>query len=138
MSENPRHLESLLGGLRPAEPDPELQERVAADLRLDEAWLPRQMRRAPRWLAATGWAGLGAAAAVAALSLLPPGGRPAGGGMSLVQAPVETSVAWETFAQPLPVSKVWSMERQEWIDAGEGITISPTLDPGRLLPVNFQ
>ena len=53
MSENFDRVEMLLRGLKPVAPNPEIQERVAADLKLDEAWLPRQVRRAPR---GRGWA----------------------------------------------------------------------------------
>ncbi len=135
MSENPHHLESLLAGLQPAAPNPELQERVKADLRLDEAWLPRQMRRAPRWLAASSWTGLGAAAAVAVLALFPPAG-----GRSPVSAPA-TAHALDTpvdlIAPVMPAGLVWSWEKQEWVPADSAVRASLPEPDNRLLPTGF-
>lgn len=137
MNENPHHLESLLAGLRPAAPDPELHERVKADLRLDEAWLPRQMRRAPRWLAAAGWAGLGAAAALAALSLVPPGKRapdtPPAMAQSLPAMPYEADI----IPPAMPVGLVWSWEKQEWVEASPRLSAPMPVPSNGLLPVNF-
>lgn len=138
MSENPHHLESLLASLRPAAPDPELQERVKADLRLDEAWLPRQMRRAPRWLAATGWASLGAAAALAALAFIPPGHRSASSEpAALAQFPAAEKTSPELLSPTLPSGLVWSWEKQEWVSAQPALP-SPLNPPSSgLLPVNY-
>ncbi len=145
MSENPHHLESLLAGLRPAAPDPELQERVKADLRLDDAWLPRQMRRAPRWLAATGWAGLGAAAALVALSLVPPGNRATPANTpSIAQSTPSLESMPDLISPSLPAGLVWSWEKQEWVNAPQHagaplpVPQSGLLVPqSGLLPVNF-
>jgi anti-sigma-K factor RskA len=137
MSENFDHMEMLLRKLKPGAPNPELQERVGADLKLDAAWLPRQVRRAPRWLVATGWAGLGAAAAAVALAFLTTDtGRRGGAGGTRV---VEAVEAGRGKVQPV---RVWSVERRAWIDPADGAEIMveiPKADPGRVvLPVNFQ
>lgn len=143
MSENFDQMEMLLRGLKPVSPNPEVQERVAADLKLDEAWLPRQVRRAPRWLVATGWAGLGAAAAVVALAFLTNEAGPSGGaagGANIVQTlEKERAVSNQ---QTLPV-RVWSVERRAWIDPADGAEIMveiPRSEESRqvVLPVNFQ
>lgn len=141
MSENFDHLEMLLRRLKPEMPNPELRERIGADLKLDEAWLPRQVRRAPRWLVATGWAGLGAAAAVVALAFLTggSGGRGDVGGVRVVQSVEATGVEGQSKVQPV---RVWSVERRAWIDPTDGAEIMveiPKADGGQVvLPVNFQ
>jgi hypothetical protein len=142
MSENFDRMEMLLRGLKPVAPNPEIQERVAADLKLDEAWLPRQVRRAPRWLVATGWAGLGAAAAVVALAFLTNESGSSGGavgGANIVQTlEKERAVSNQ---QTLPV-RVWSVERRAWIDPEDGAEIMveiPRPEASQVvLPVNFQ
>lgn len=143
MSENFDRMEMLLRGLKPVAPNPEVQERVAADLKLDEAWLPQQVRRAPRWLVATGWASLGAAAAVLALAFLTHESDSKGG------VGAEAGNIVQTLEKPraasnqatLPV-RVWSVERRAWIDPADGAEIMveiPKTDEGkRVLPVNFQ
>jgi hypothetical protein len=143
MSENFDRMEMLLRGLKPVAPNPEVQERVAADLKLDEAWLPQQVRRAPRWLVATGWASLGAAAAVLALAFLTHEADSKGG------VGAEAGNIVQTLEKPraasnqatLPV-RVWSVERRAWIDPADGAEIMveiPKTDEGkRVLPVNFQ
>lgn len=141
MSENFDHMEMLLRRLRPGMPNPELRERIAADLKLDEAWLPRQVRRAPRWLVATGWAGLGAAAAVVALAFLTGGAveRADGGGAGVAQSVEATRVQGQGVVQPV---RVWSVGRRAWIDPTDGAEIMveiPKADGGQVvLPVNFQ
>jgi hypothetical protein len=143
MSEHPHDVEALLRGLNPAAPNPELQERVAADLTLDEAWLPRQVRRAPRWLVATGWAGLGAAAAVVAVSLLSPGPSVRPG----MEVAAEGKAVMEGGALPASQGrraatgvKVWSVERRAWIDPEDGaeITVEIPKEEKVVLPVNYQ
>mgnify|MGYP006969394662 CR=1 FL=1 len=138
MSENQDQLEMLLRGLRPVAPNPEVQERVAADLKLDEAWLPRQVRRAPRWLVATGWAGLGAAAAVVALSFLTADGVRQSPARDAALATSPSKPGMEQTALPV---RVWSVERRAWIDPADGAEIMvefPTAESKAVLPVNFQ
>ena len=138
MSENPHHLESLLASLRPAAPDPELQERVKADLCLDEAWLPRQMRRAPRWLAATGWASLGAAAALVALAFIPPGHRaPQSASESFALTSTPTDSTPKLLSPTMPAGLVWSWEKQEWVSATPSAPPAVTAPPSGLFPVNY-
>ena len=142
MSENFDQMEMLLRGLKPTAPNPDVQERVAADLKLDEAWLPRQVRRAPRWMVATGWAGLGAAAAVVALAFLTsePGSRGGAGAEPGIVQTLEKPRAAQN-QQTLPV-RVWSVERRAWIDPADGAEIMveiPKAAEGKVvLPVNFQ
>lgn len=141
MSENFEPMESLLRSLKPGMPNPELRERIGADLKLDEAWLPRQVRRAPRWLVATGWAGLGAAAASVALVFLAGGSgesdNPRGGGY--VQRADAAAVSGASAVQPV---RVWSVERRAWIDPTDGAEIMVEIPKGNdsqvVLPVNFQ
>jgi anti-sigma-K factor RskA len=141
MSENFDHMEMLLRRLKPQMPNPELRERIGADLKLDEAWLPRQVRRAPRWLVATGWAGLGAAAAVVALAFLTGGAVERGdaGGPGVAQSVEVGRVQGQGVVQPV---RVWSVERRAWIDPTDGAEIMveiPKADGGQVvLPVNFQ
>jgi hypothetical protein len=141
MSENFDHMEMLLRRLKPGMPNPELRERIGADLKLDEAWLPRQVRRAPRWLVATGWAGLGAAAAVVALAFLTGGAVERGdaGGAGVAQSVEVGRVQGQGVVQPV---RVWSVERRAWIDPTDGAEIMveiPKADGGQVvLPVNFQ
>jgi hypothetical protein len=122
-------------------PNPELRERIGADLKLDEAWLPRQVRRAPRWLVATGWAGLGAAAAAVALAFLTGGAVERGdaGGAGVAQSAEVGRVLGQGVVQPV---RVWSVERRAWIDPTDGAEIMveiPKADGGQVvLPVNFQ
>jgi anti-sigma-K factor RskA len=143
MSENFDRMEMLLRGLKPVAPNPEVQERVAADLKLDEAWLPRQVRRAPRWMVASGWASLGAAAAVVALAFLTQDSEPKGKGGAEASNLVQTLETPRAVSNPaaLPV-RVWSVERRAWIDPADGAEIMveiPKTDAGKtVLPVNFQ
>jgi len=134
MNDDTDSLENLLRGLNPAAPNPELRERVAADLKLDEAWLPRQVRRAPRWVVATGWAGLGAAAAVAVMGMMMRDFAPAKAAPS--------ALAGSRVAQPdaAQAGKVWSTTDGAWVEVKEGVEAKTQgkPEPKSVLPVNFQ
>ena len=71
---NETELENLLRGLAPAAASPDLVQRVDEELKLDMSWLStsrRKPQQLPRWLMSTGWAAMGAAAAIAVMSYLP-------------------------------------------------------------------
>jgi hypothetical protein len=151
MSEIPEEMnvERLLKQLRPLAPNPEVRERVASDLKLDESWLPRQVRRAPRWLAATGWAGLGAAAAIAVLSALGPSPAVSDGSESVAKVPSALSPSallntkqGDALANP---GRVWSVENRAWVDErsmkdlkDHPVVAAPEAPARAVLPVNFQ
>lgn len=85
-------LENLLRGLAPAAASPALAKRVDEELKLDMSWLSTSRRtkkpqHMPRWLMSTGWAAMGAAAAIAVMSYLPTQ-RAQGGASALATAPV--------------------------------------------------
>lgn len=85
-------LENLLRGLAPAAASPALAQRVDEELKLDMSWLGtstvrRKPQALPRWLMSTGWAAMGAAAAIAVMSYLPTQ-RTQGGAAALATAPV--------------------------------------------------
>lgn len=134
MNDDTESIESLLRGLSPAAPNPELRERVAADLKLDEAWLPRQVRRAPRWVVATGWAGLGAAAAVAVMGMVMRDFAPA--------TPTSQNVAERSAHKPDQAAEgtVGSVKDEAWVDANaEAVSrLETKTAPKSVLPVNFQ
>lgn len=134
MNNDTESIESLLRGLNPAAPNPEVRERVKADLTLDEAWLPRQVRRAPRWIVATGWAGLGAAAAVAVMGLVMRDFAPT--------SPPTASFAGHRAALtvPAPAGKVWSVTDNAWVEvkAQQPTSLDAKPEPKAVLPVNFQ
>jgi hypothetical protein len=138
MNDDTESLEGLLRGLRPAAPNPELRERVAADLKLDEAWLPRQVRKAPRWVVAAGWAGLGAAAAVAVMGLVM---------RDFAAIKTSSSQLAEQRAKSNEQSgagKYWSATEGAWVEVGkdeQGARTKPQEageKPKAVLPVNFQ
>lgn len=72
---NDTELENLLRGLHPAAASPALAQRIDEELQLDMSWLSTSHRKPkhqqPRWLMPTGWAAMGAAAAIAVMSYLP-------------------------------------------------------------------
>lgn len=150
MSETPEEMdmERMLRQLRPLAPNPEVRERVAADLRLDDSWLPRQVRRAPRWLAAAGWASLGAAAAVTVLSVLQPRTVQTNAD-GLVKSSLDEikQQALTSNAMELQAShgRVWSVEKRAWMEARQVETpietpaaTAPEPRSRAVLPVNFQ
>jgi anti-sigma-K factor RskA len=134
MNDESDSLERLLRGLNPTAPNPELRERVAADLRLDETWLPRQVRRAPRWVVAAGWAGMGAAAAVAVMGLMMRDFAPA--------KSVPSPVAEVRSPQPeaATVAKGWSTTEGALVEVKTTDARKPEgkAEPKAVLPVNFQ
>lgn len=67
-------LENLLRGLVPDAPSPLLMQRVEEELKLDMSWLnatARPARRKVNWISPVSWSALGAAAAVAVMSVMP-------------------------------------------------------------------
>ncbi len=161
-------VESLLQSLNPAPPSADLLARVEHELDLDSQWLDEPVtRRKPRWLAPTGWAVIGAAAAavIALAGLLPLGNS----GASRDQAaPLVSAPGTGNHALPpgLPVStirevvstqdqgiryndqshlpeqhlKMISVERHAWIDPRDGaqITVEVPREEHVVLPVSFQ
>jgi anti-sigma-K factor RskA len=134
MNDETDSLERLLRGMTPAAPNPELRERVAADLRLDETWLPRQVRHAPRWVVAAGWAGMGAAAAVAVMGMMMRDFAPAKATPSPV---VEVRLPQPEAAT---LVKRWSTAEGALVEVKttDGRKPEGKAEPKAVLPVNFQ
>lgn len=111
-------LENLLRGLVPDAPSPLLMQRVEEELKLDMSWLnatARPARRKVNWISPVSWSALGAAAAVAVMSIMPI--QPAGTYRStaaLAAAPPVTTPA----ARVLPVSTA-APTISEWDDTNE-------------------
>jgi len=143
-------LESLLSGLAPRGPSQALRERVASDLDLDRQWLHERYR--PRhWLSSFGWAAAGAAAALGVSALLAPAPGPAAVAAKASLLPVETirevvhtedegiafNEAAQTHEQRL---RLYSVERQNWIDPRDGarITVERPREEHLVLPVSYQ
>jgi hypothetical protein len=135
MSKEHTEMEDWLRALHPAAPDRALKERVRADLSLDTSWAAHPARRMPRWLAAAGWAGLGAAAAVMAMALITPSGQRGGSPLASGARALDTGKA----APAHPV-QIWSVERHAWIDPQDGaeVIVEIPREPRVTLPVNFQ
>ncbi len=153
---NPTPIEEVLRDITPAAVSPALAHQVDEELKLDMSWLNfgAPVRQRTRWLAPAGWAGLGAAAAVAIMSLL-----------SLKPATEESTATVATTPAVLPVSTIreWedvkddgihyskellpeqhvrliARDRQTWIDPRDGaqITVETPRVEKVVLPVSFQ
>jgi hypothetical protein len=143
-------LESLLSGLAPRGPSQALHERVAHDLDLDRQWL-RERYRPRHWLTPLGWATLGAAAALALSSALTPATGPVSVAASTTLVPAGTirevvhtedegiafNEAEQSHGQRL---RLYSVERQDWIDPRDGarITVERPREEHLVLPVSYQ
>ncbi|MCB1228404.1 MAG: hypothetical protein KDK99_21535 [Verrucomicrobiales bacterium] len=132
--------ETLLKSLTPRAAGLELRDRISADLDLDRSWAAR-VHAAPRWMVASGWAGLGAAAAVSVMGLLnvlsprpaDDGGRMASGGAAVEYPRVLPA------SEQGPEMRVWSVEHRAWVDPKDGaqmeVQIPQPVSGARMLPV---
>lgn len=143
-------LESLLSGLAPRAPSQALSERIAHDLDLDRQWLHGH-RRPRRWLTSLAWATVGAAAALAVSAVLAPPAGPATAAAKPALLPAGTirevvhtedegiafNEAEQTHEQRL---RLYSVERQNWIDPRDGarITVERPREEHLVLPVSYQ
>lgn len=143
-------LESLLSGLAPRGPSQALREGIAADLDLDRQWL-HERYRPRRWLMPLGWAAAGAAAALAVSAVLAPTADSASAVAKSALLPVDTirevvhtedegiafNEAEQTHEQRL---RLYSVERQNWIDPRDGarITVERPREEHLVLPVSYQ
>lgn len=143
-------LESLLSGLAPRGPSQALRDRIAHDLDLDRQWL-HEPRRRRRWVAPLFWAAAGAAATLAVSAVLAPSAGPVATGAKPALLPAGTirevvhtedegiafNEAEQTHEQRL---RLYSVERQDWIDPRDGarITIERPREEHLVLPVSYQ
>jgi hypothetical protein len=143
-------LESLLSGLAPRGPSQALHERIAHDLELDRQWL-HDRYRPRRWLGPLGWAAAGAAATLAVSAVLAPPAGPATVAAQPTLLPAGTirevvhtedegiafNEAEQTHEQRL---RLYSVERQDWIDPRDGarITVERPREEHLVLPVSYQ
>ncbi len=164
---NDTNLEHQLRSLQPAAPSEELKARVQRDLALAELFRESAPEAAAHkassrwaWMSAAAWAGLGAAAAVLVMALLPGGATslPTGSVATTTPAsvassdilPVSSSREWVdvedegiTFATPDNPERrmrVRSVERHQWIDPRDGAeyTVEVPQVESVALPVKFQ
>jgi uncharacterized membrane protein len=129
---------------------------VDRELEQDMRWALRPTSRAPRWLSPVMWTSLGAAAAVAIMSL----------GQTNIVSPSKPAFALASSTSVMPVStirevvdtqdegirynetsrlpeqhmKIVSLERHAWIDPRDGahITVEMPREDSVVLPVSFQ
>jgi anti-sigma-K factor RskA len=162
---NDLELENLLQSLTPAAPTTALQRRVEHELELDNQWMraapaPAQQRqKVPRWLPATSWGALGAAAAVLVMGLVPDRPQTPTPTAAAVAAltpqssvmPMTTirevvdaqdqGIQYNTLSRlPEQHVKLVSVERHAWIDPRDGaeITVEVPREESVILPVSFQ
>ncbi len=158
---NDTELETLLTSLAPARPGAALTQRVDQELEQDLRWALHAQRRLPSWLSPVLWTSLGAAAAVAVMSLTPPEDAGALGdrlAAAKVSAPLMPSVLpvstirevvqaqdegirYNSSSQlPEQHMKIVSLERRAWIDPRDGaqITIEVPREDSVIMPVSFQ
>lgn len=153
---NENELESLLTSLTPARPSVALAQRVDRELEQDMRWALRPARRAPRWLPPMAWTSLGAAAAVAIMSLgqtnststskptFALASSPSVMPVSTIREVVDTQDEGirynETSRLPEQHMKIVSLERHAWIDPRDGahITVEMPREDSVVLPVSFQ
>ncbi len=151
-------LETLLHSLTPAAPSPELMQRVERDMEL--AALFRQAtpqavtgRTVPVWLNRVTWTALGAAAAVAFMSVVQrPDAVPVVASIATPSlAPAVTSsrewvsvddagISYSEQGEPEHVVSVTSVERHQWVDPTDGaeyVVELPRQEDVRL-PVSIQ
>lgn len=152
---NESEIETLLTGLTPRGPSPTLRHQVQADLALDRHWLRPSGTRAAlrRWAAPCLWAGVGAAAALALLALSPSTSReasmpmhsqtallPVGTIREVLRTEDEGIRFNETSNTHEQRVRLYSVERQAWIDARDGarITVELPREDSLVLPVSYQ
>lgn len=155
---NASETERTLQSLQPSLPSDRLESRIAADLDLDRQWMrPKEGHRPARWLSATGWASVGAAAAVVLMFLASDEGAPdsktAVSGESKPAPrilPVATirewvdaedqGIQWNDQQGPERRVRLTTMERHAWIDPRDGaeMVVQQPRQETLLLPVNFQ
>ncbi len=154
---NEHEIESLLTGLQPRGPSAALTRQVEHELELDRQWM-RTPVKSPRqkWFTPVLWSSLGAAAAVAVMSILPSTGattpQPTYAAISpptvmpvstireVVGAQDEGIQYNEESRLPEQHVKLVSMERHAWIDPRDGahITLEMPREDSVVLPVSFQ
>lgn len=154
---NDHDIESLLAGLPPRPPSPALVRRVAEDLDLDGQWLRPARRPAPRrWAVPVLWAAAGAAAALAVMTMIqPPAATPKAALAAPQSAPsllpvgtireivrtedegIQFNETSKTHEQRV---RLYSLERQAWIDPRDGaqITVELPREESLVLPVSYQ
>lgn len=143
-------LESLLTGLTPRGPSQALCDRVAQDLDLDRHWLPDH-RRPRRWLPPLAWAAAGAAAALAVSIVLVPQAGPTTAVTQSALLPAGTiREVFHTEDEGIAFNEVeqthehrlrlYSVERQNWIDPRDGarITVEQPREEHLVLPISYQ
>ncbi|HCN28690.1 MAG TPA: hypothetical protein DIT64_07965 [Verrucomicrobiales bacterium] len=153
---NESDIETLLSGLSPRGPSPALERRVAHELELDQQWLRQPLRRsAARWMMPALWAGAGAAAALAVMTLVQPetpaaprvavnfqtpGLLPAGTIREIVRTEDEGIAFNEASQTHEQRVRLYSLERQAWIDPRDGahITVEMPREESFVLPVSYQ
>jgi len=153
---NEHELESLLTSLTPARPSAALAQRVDRELEQDMRWALRTTSRSPRWLSPVMWTSLGAAAAVAIMSLAQTNVVSTSGPafalakstsimpVSTIREVVDTQDEGirynETSRLPEQHMKIVSLERHAWIDPRDGahITVEMPREDSVVLPVSFQ
>ncbi len=163
---NDTELETLLRSMTPAAPSRELAGRVQHDMELMAAFrdaaaaspVAAARQHPARWLANVVWAGLGAAAAVVAMTFAqhsvtasntPVVAAAAVGAASAVM-PVSSTREWvdvedmgisfATPGSPARQMKVLSMERHQWIDPRDGAeyTVEMPQEESVTLPIQYQ
>jgi len=168
---NDANLEHLLRSLKPAAPSADLAERVKHDLALADLFresaesssrLPAQQSKRVMWATSAFWAGIGAAAAVVVMMVLPQGIAPAPGASQLATSspsaamssssimPVSSTREWvgvedQGISYSMPDNpqrqmRVRSVERHQWIDPRDGAeyTVEVPQVESVALPVKFQ
>lgn len=159
---NDANIEHLLRSLHPTPPSTDLESRVQRDLALaeffrDAAPVAATPAKKPQvWREHLTWAAIGAAAAIAVMSVLPAGLNPQPSAASTVAAtnpavlPVsssrewvdveEGSISYASAGAPQRQLKVRSLERHQWTDPRDGAeyTVETPVTDSVVMPVKFQ
>lgn len=157
MKDEPQ-LESFLQSLTPAAPSADLVQRVSHELELDHAWMRGGARRSGwvRFALPAGWAALGAAAAVAVMSVMQTPQAAQGSGFASnadplpAVMPISTTREWldaqdqgiryNDQSEPEHHVKLVGVERHAWIDPRNGaeFTVEIPREDRFVMPVVFQ
>lgn len=158
---NDAHIEHLLRSLQPTPPSADLELRVQRDLALAELFrdaapvAAAPAKKTHVWREHLSWAAIGAAAAVAVMSVLPVGTKATSGPTTIATAnpsvlPVNSSREWVDVEEgnisyasagaPQRQLKVRSLERHQWIDPRDGAeyTVETPVTDSVVMPVKFQ
>jgi hypothetical protein len=159
---NDKTLEHRLQALRPTEPSADLWQRVDQDMALAEMFRTTEPAAAPSlrttWPAAVLWSSLGAAAAIAVLSLTPlasflpqPQAKLAATAIGIgTILPINTSreyleveddgIVLTNPQDPQRQVRLHSLERRSWIDPSTGAeyTIEEPQVESMILPASYQ